>query len=34
MGNAVEEQRGEDGEAGKPQHKKHTKVVSLLSVAR
>lgn len=34
MGNPVEEQRGEDGEAGKPQHKKHTKVFSLLSVAR
>lgn len=34
MANAVEEQRGEDGEAGKPQHKKHTKVFSLLSVAR
>lgn len=34
MENAVEEQRGEDGEAGKPQHKKHTKVFSLLSVAR
>lgn len=34
MGNAVEEQRGKDGEAGKPQHKKHTKVFSLLSVAR
>lgn len=34
MGNTVEQQRGEDGEAGKPQHKKHTKVFSLLSVAR
>lgn len=35
MGNAVEKQGSrEDGEARKPQHKKHTKVFSLLSVAR